>query len=158
VDVLIAGGLLRGFMEYDFPVIPGRDFAGVVESVGAGVTSYAPGDEVLGWFTGPVLHDGTWAELTVVAESGFVTRKPAALGFHEAAALPLAGMTAHGAVAAVSGGAGTTVLVVGAGGGVGSFAVQLAALTGASVIATARPGDESRLLALGAAETVDYSA
>ena len=157
VDVLIAGGVLRGMMEYVFPVIPGRDFAGRVERVGDGVTAFAAGDEVLGWFMQPVLHEGTWAEYAVVAESGFVARRPAGLDVVQAAALPLAAMTAHALVEAVAAAPGTKLLVVGAGGGVGVFAVQLAARCGAAVIATARPGDERRLRELGAAETVDYT-
>jgi NADPH:quinone reductase-like Zn-dependent oxidoreductase len=156
VDVLIAAGALRGVMEYEFPVVPGRDFAGVVERIGAGVADYGEGDEVTGWITSPTLHDGTWAEYVVAPAGGSVARRPPRLGVVEAAALPLAGMTAFAAVEAVAPGRGDVVLVAGAGGGVGSFAVQLAARRGADVVATAAPGDEVRLAALGAAETVAY--
>ncbi len=157
VDVLIAAGVLRGMMEYAFPVIPGRDFAGVVERVGPEVTRFAVGDEVLGWITSPVLHDGTWAEFAVAAETGFVAHRPAVLDAVRAGALPLAGQTALAAVDAVAPSAGERVLVVGASGGVGSFAVQLAAQRGATVIATSKPGEEAWLGGLGAAETVDYT-
>jgi NADPH:quinone reductase-like Zn-dependent oxidoreductase len=158
VDALITRGALRGMMEYDFPVIPGRDFSGVVESVGPAVASFSPADEVLGWFTFPVLHTGSWAEYVVIAESRFVAHKPESLDFVQAAALPLGATTAHGTVEAVTAAPGSRVLIVGAGGGVGGYAVQLAAMRGANVIATARPGDEARLRELGAAETVDFTA
>jgi NADPH:quinone reductase-like Zn-dependent oxidoreductase len=85
VDVLIAGGMLRGMMEYEFPVVPGRDFAGVVERAGSAVTRYGAGDEVLGWVTSSTLHHGSWAEYVVAAETGFLVRKPAGLDFIQAA-------------------------------------------------------------------------
>jgi NADPH:quinone reductase-like Zn-dependent oxidoreductase len=158
VDVLIAAGALRGMMEYEFPVVPGRDFTGTVERAGPGVTRFREGDPVLGWITSQTLHDGTWAEQVVTAESRFVVPRPAALDAVHAAALPLAGLTALTAVEAVAPEPGELVLVVGAGGGVGAFAVQLAARRGATVIATTKPGEESWLTGLGAAETVDYTA
>jgi D-arabinose 1-dehydrogenase-like Zn-dependent alcohol dehydrogenase len=61
VDAYTAMGALKGMMEYEFPVILGRDLAGVIERVGAGVTRYAVGDEVFGWVAKTVLHDGTYA-------------------------------------------------------------------------------------------------
>jgi NADPH:quinone reductase len=157
IDVLTAAGAMRGMMEYDFPVVPGRDFAGLVEAVGSEVVGSRAGDAVLGFLTKPLLHEGAWAEFATVPVDGFVVPKPEALDFTAAAALPIAALTALAAVDAVDPQPGDLVLVIGAGGGVGSFAVQLAAQRGASVIATAKPGDEQRLLDLGAAETVDYT-
>ncbi|HVN61954.1 MAG TPA: NADP-dependent oxidoreductase [Gaiellaceae bacterium] len=157
IDVLAAAGALRGMMEYDFPVVPGRDFAGVVERVGSEVVGSRVGDAVLGFVTKPTLHDGAWAEYVTVPVDGFVVPKPEQLDFAAAAALPVAALTALAAVDAVDPHPGDVVLVIGAGGGVGSFAVQLAARRGATVIASAKPGDEQRLLDLGAAETVDYT-
>ena len=157
VDVLAAAGALRGMMEYTFPVVLGRDFSGVVESVGSEVVGSRVGDAVLGFLTKPTLHDGAWAEYLTVPVDGFVVPKPEALDFAAAAALPVAALTALAAVDAVDPRPGDLVLVIGAGGGVGSFAVQLAAQRGASVITTAKPGDEQRLLDLGAAETIDYT-
>ena len=156
-DVLFAAGALREMMEYDFPVVPGRDFAGVVEAVGPEVVGSRVGTPVLGYLTAPRPHEGAWADYLTVPVDGFVVAKPAELDFEEAAALPVAGLTALAAVDAVDPHPGDVVLVIGAGGGVGSFAVQLAAQRGASVIATAKPGDERRLLDLGAAETIDYT-
>ncbi len=157
IDVLAAAGALRGMMEYDFPVVPGRDFAGVVEGVGSEVVGSRAGDAVLGYLTKPTLHDGAWAEYLTVPVDGFVVPRPEALDVAAAAALPVAALTALAAVDAVDPHPGDVVLVIGAGGGVGSFAVQLAAQRGATVIATAKPGDEQRLLDLGAAETIDYT-
>jgi len=157
IDVLVAGGALKGMLGYEFPVVPGRDFAGTVDGVDSDVSRFRVGDEVFGWLNKPTLHDGAWAEYATVPEDGFVARKPDGLDFTEAAALPLAGVTALVAVDEVDPQAGDTVLVVGADGGVGSYAVQLAASRGATVLATAKPGDEPRLRALGAAETIDYT-
>ena len=158
-DVFQASGYLIGMMEHRFPTVVGRDFAGVIEAVGSERRDVAVGDEVFGFVPStPPLHDGTLAEL--VAGSGLVlARKPAGLSFEAAAAIPLAGATALDSVDAVAIGPGDTVLIVGATGGVGSIALQLAAQRGATVIATAKAGDEEAFVrALGATETVDYAA
>ena len=157
IDVLIAGGVLKGMMEYEFPAVPGRDFAGTVEQVGSDAGRYDIGDDVFGFLTKPTVHEGAWAEYVTVPEDGFVARKPSGLDFTEAAALPLAGVAALVAVDAFDPHEDDTVLVVGADGGVGSYAVQLAAKRGAMVIATVKPDDEQRLRELGAAETIDYT-
>src|SRR5438128_4614588 len=157
IDVLVAGGVLKGMMEYAFPAVPGRDFAGTLEQVGSEVGRFEAGDEVFGFLTKPTVHEGAWAEYVTVPEDGFVARKPSGLAFTGAAALPLAGVTALLAVDAVDPHEDETVLVVGADGGVGSYAVQLAANRGAMVIATVRSGDERRLRELGATETIDYT-
>ena len=157
IDVLVGGGVLKGMMEYEFPAVPGRDFAGTVEQVGADAGRFEVGDDVFGFLTKPTVHEGAWADYATVAEDGFIARKPAGLEVSEAAALPLAGVTALVSVDAVDPREGDTVLIVGADGGVGSYAVQLAAKRGATVIATAKPDDEQRLRELGAAETIDYT-
>jgi len=157
VDVGIASGAMKAMMAYEFPVVLGRDFAGVVERVGPRASRYRPGDELIGFVFGSRLHEGTWADFVVVPEDGYVARKPAGLDFGQAGALPLAGATALLAVDTVAPVEGERVLVVGAGGGVGGYVVQMAAGRGARVIATARPGDEDRLRALGAAETIDFT-
>jgi len=83
----------------------------------------------------PTVHDGTWAELIVVTEDNFVAGKPAGVELAAAGAAPLAGITALSALDALGVSEGDTVLIVGANGGVGSFAVQLAANAGATIIA-----------------------
>lgn len=157
VDNAIASGMLKGMVDHEFPVVLGRDYAGVVEQVGPGTTRYAIGDEVFGFLThaNPTVHDGAWADLIVVPEDNFVAAKPEGVEPAEAGAAPLAGITAMLAVDALELSSEDTVLIVGATGGVGSFAVQLAARTGASVIAPALPDDETYLRDLGITELVD---
>jgi NADPH:quinone reductase-like Zn-dependent oxidoreductase len=156
IDVAVSSGLMRSMVDYRFPVVIGFDGAGIVDAVGEGVTDISIGDEVLGHYTlGSELHHGTLAEHALLTADATVV-KPASLAFTEAAALPLAGSAALKAAEAVDLRPGETVLIAGAGGGVGSFAIQLARATGATVIATGRPDDAQRLLRLGAAEVVDY--
>jgi NADPH2:quinone reductase len=156
-DVAVATGMLRGMMEYQFPVTIGLDLAGVGEEVGSEVSRYQVGDEVFGFLGKAVLHEGTWADYVASPEDMFVAPKPTSLDFLEAAALPVAGVAALMSVDALDPSEGDRVLVVGATGGVGSYAVQLAAKRGAKVIATARQEDEDYLGDLGAAETIDYT-
>ncbi|WP_328315740.1 NADP-dependent oxidoreductase [Streptomyces sp. NBC_00388] len=138
------------------PLILGWDVSGVVEEVGFGVTTLAPGDEVyaMPWFPRPA---GAYAEY-VTAPSRQFARKPASLSHIEAAALPLAALTAWQALvdtARVS--SGQRVLVHAAAGGVGHLAVQIAKHLGAEVIATAREPRHGWLKELGADQTIDYT-
>jgi NADPH:quinone reductase-like Zn-dependent oxidoreductase len=157
VDAAIAGGMLRGMVEHVFPVILGRDYAGVVEQAGSGVTAYASGDEVYGFLrhADPDVHDGTWAELIAVPTDYSIARKPAAADLATAGAAPLAGITALAGIDALELSEGDVVLIVGATGGVGTFAVQLAAHSGATVIAPGLPEDDRYLRSLGVAEMLD---
>jgi NADPH:quinone reductase-like Zn-dependent oxidoreductase len=139
------------------PFILGWDVAGVVEEVGFGVTTLAPGDKVYGmpWF--PRVAGG-YAEF-VTAPSRHFTRMPAGSTFEEAAAVPLAGLTAWQALvdtAAVR--PGQRVLITAAAGGVGHLAVQFAKHLGAHVIAVAGARNQQWLTGLGADEVVDYTA
>ncbi|HYF76889.1 MAG TPA: NADP-dependent oxidoreductase [Symbiobacteriaceae bacterium] len=157
-DLSVAAGWLKGMMEHRFPVVLGKDFAGTVETVGAGVSRFAVGDRVFGVVMKPVLGDGAFGEFVTVPESFGISHMPAELNFQAAGALGLAGVAALMAVDAVAPAANETVLVSGATGGVGAFAVQLAAARGAKVIATAKPGDETTFARqMGATQTVDYS-
>jgi NADPH:quinone reductase-like Zn-dependent oxidoreductase len=118
------------------PFVPGWDVAGVVVSCGYGVTRFAPGDRVFGTPRFP-RRAGGYAEY-LTAPSLQLSRIPAGLGFAEAAALPLAALTAWQSLEAAAVGAATAVLIHGASGGVGHLAVQLAAALGADVVATGR--------------------
>jgi NADPH:quinone reductase-like Zn-dependent oxidoreductase len=127
----------------------GGDVAGVVEAVGKHVTHLRPGDEVYG------VGSGAFAEY--VAGKSLV-RKPANLSFEEAAAVPIAALTALQALRDKGGlQAGQRVLINGAGGGVGTFAVQLAKAMGAHVTVTTRPDKAELLRSLGADEVIDYT-
>jgi NADPH2:quinone reductase len=155
VDNAIAAGMLNGMFEHEFPVVLGRDFAGVVEQAGPGAARYAAGDDVFGFVlhADPAVGRGTWAELIAVAETTVASR-PAGVATSAAGATPLAGITALYAVDALGLEAGESVLVVGATGGVGSFAVQLASLADAEVFAPALAEDEEYLRGLGVTEIV----
>ena len=157
VDAAIAGGVLRQMAEHDFPVTLGRDYAGVVEYAGSDTTRYRVGDEVYGFVpaTNPTVQDGSWAELIVVAESGWVAARPASLELQVAGVSPLAGVTALDALDALQPAEGETVLVIGATGGVGSLFVQLASTAGAHVVAPALAEDEEYLTGLGVSEILD---
>lgn len=158
-DAFQASGGLMGAMPHDLPTVIGRDLAGVVEAVGSKRTDVAVGDEVLGFVKStPPLHSGTWAELVAGDVNLILALKPADLSWESAAAIPLAASTALGSVDAIDPAAGDTVLIMGATGGVGAFAVQLAARRGAHVIASAKAGeDDAFVRSLGADETIDYT-
>lgn len=155
-DYTVANGHLKHRMEHHFPVVLGRDFAGTVEATGDGVEQFRPGDKVFGVVMGAALGPGSFAEY-VNTPSAFAAVMPDGLGEATAGAVGLAGATAFDCVEAVDPAKGETVLVVGATGGVGAFAVQLAAARGARVIGTAGSGDEAAFVrGLGAHETVDH--
>ena len=159
IDNAVAAGMLAQMgLPHEYPVVLGRDAAGVVEQVGPGVDHVAVGDEVLGHvLLAPPISAGTLAEYAVLP-AATVAPKPAGLDFTAAAALPLAGASAAQSVEAIDPQPGQTVLVNGASGGVGSFAVQLLAARGVTVVATGKPEDAERLTALGAAQVIDYTA
>ncbi|RJL34161.1 NADP-dependent oxidoreductase [Bailinhaonella thermotolerans] len=139
------------------PLIPGWDVSGVVEAAGRGVTRFRPGDEVHGLVAFPY-RASAYAEYTL-ARPRDLARKPRALSHAEAAALPMAALTAWQALvefAEVR--RGDRVLVHAAGGGVGHLAVQIAKARGAHVIGTARAGKHALLRGLGADELIDYTA
>ncbi len=158
-DVFQANGYLFGMMEHAMPTVVGRDFAGIVEAVGPSVRGFAVGDDVFGFIPStPPLKSGAFAEYVSGGPELILAHKPAALGVHEAAALPLVGSAALDLLEAIDAKAGDVVLIVGATGGVGSMAVQLAAQRGLVVVATARPEEDAFVRELGAAETIDYTA
>ena len=131
--------------------VRGVDVAGVVESVGAAVTRFVPGDEVFGG------GGGTFAELARSKETSLV-HKPTNLSFEEAAAVPVAGLTALQGLRDAGGvRAGRQVLVYGAGGGVGSYAVQIARALGATVTAVTRTDMVDLVRSLGAERVIDHT-
>jgi len=158
-DNLVAGGVYRDRLEHRFPAVFGRDVAGVVEEAGSSVTRLAVGDTVFGFVKRDYIGNGTFAELVAVQSDRFVTHRPSNLVLEEAGALGLASVTALQCLDSLELGAGATVFVNGATGGVGSFAVQLARASGLRVVATGRPGaEEEHVRKLGADAVVDWSA
>ncbi|MFC8797404.1 NADP-dependent oxidoreductase [Promicromonospora sp. NPDC057138] len=154
VDWKIRSGYLEGLIDMQLPAIPGWDVAGVVEQVGLDTPEFQVGDEVYGYVRKDTVHGGTFAEL-VAAPVRTLARKPASLSFEEAAAVPLAGLTAYQAIRRSAVRASQTVLVHAAAGGVGAFAVQIAKELGARVIGTASEANHEFLRSLGA-EPVTY--
>lgn len=149
VDHKMREGNLAGAFPYRFPLILGWDAAGVVEAVGPAVTRFAPGDEVLGYNRRHELALGTYAEYTTGPEDVWEA-KPERLSFEEAAAIPLAGLTAQQALDAAHLHEDETVAITGGSGGVGHLAVQLARARGARVIASASGLNHEFVRSLGA--------
>ena len=134
--------------------VRGTDVAGIVEAVGAGVTRLRPGDEVFGWCGG---LGGAFAEYAAASEDALAP-KPANLTFERAAAVPMAGLVAlqalrdHGGVRA-----GQKVLVNGASGGIGTFAVQIAKALGAEVTGVCSTRNVDLVRSIGADHVIDYT-
>ena len=154
-DILAAEGipyvtrLTAGMSRPKRPLL-GTDVAGVVEAVGSARAGVEPGDAVLGW------ADGAFAELAV-ARPGLLVRKPSALTFEQAAAVPTAAVTAWQALHKVDSLTGRRVLVLGASGGVGTFAVQIATALGAEVTGVASTRNRDLVRSLGADHVLDYT-
>lgn len=153
VDWKIMAGGLDPLMEVQFPVVPGWDVSGVVESVGIDVPEWAPGDEVISYARTDWVHGGTMAEY-VALPARLLAPKPASVDWDRAASLPLAGLTAYQVLGRLEVAADRTVLVHNASGGVGGYAVQLAVARGARVIGTASEANHDYLRSLGAEPVV----
>jgi NADPH:quinone reductase-like Zn-dependent oxidoreductase len=154
VDFKTREGKQAERFPFHFPLVLGWDAAGVVEKVGAAVTWFKPGDEVYGFLRRHDLQYGTYAQYTTAPE-GFFAPKPPELTFAEAAAVPLAALTAHQGLEALGLRGGEVLFLAGGSGGVGHYVVQLARSRGARVIATASARNQDFLRELGA-EPVDY--
>ncbi|MCB2412778.1 NADP-dependent oxidoreductase [Demequina sp. TTPB684] len=149
VDWKARQGYLEGLIDTVFPAVPGWDIAGVVVRVGADAPEFEVGDEVYGYARKDVLGGGTLAEQVAVPVRA-LAHKPASVSFEQAAAVPLVGLTALRSVRRSHVGAGDNVLIHNGSGGVGGFAIQLARLAGATVVATASPRNHEYLKSLGA--------
>lgn len=139
----------------DLPAVLGMDFAGTVEATGDGVTGFAVGDEVYGCAGGLADLQGTLADY-ISADCRLVAPKPKTLSMHEAAALPLVGITAYEGLQRAGVQAGQTVLVHGGAGGVGHVAVQLAKHFGANVYATVSGEKPTAIMNQYGATAIDY--
>ncbi len=149
VDWKLRSGMYKDFMPVTFPSTPGREFSGVVEEVGASVNDFSKGQRVFG----PA--SGTYAEYVVVRAAD-VAPIPEGVSFEKAAAVALGALTAWHVVEDAALKPGHSVVVIGAAGGVGLFAVQFARLKGAKVAGVASTANLSFVKSLGA-EPVDYA-
>jgi len=155
-DVAVANGYLTGMMEHKYPVVLGKDFAGIVEDLGGGVTRFRLGDEVFGVVTESVLSSGSFAEYIVVNESASIYAIPDGATMSDAGAIGLAGAAAIDSIDAAKIEPLDVVLIVGATGGVGTLILQYAVDAKANIIATATPGIAAEFVTdLGAAATVN---
>jgi NADPH2:quinone reductase len=157
MDRTLASGDWRP-MPATFPMVLGADGAGVVEKLGEGTSRFSVGDDLVYQLLIPPLGSaGTYAEYVAVTEDAPLVRVPGGLDDVVAAALPTAGGTGLSLVDLLEPLTDKTVLIVGAGGGVGSFATQFAVNVGGNVIANVRAPDAERMRTYGATETIDHT-
>lgn len=155
VDANIRAGNMQGPMPLTLPHVPGLDLAGTVDALGTDTNGFAVGDRVVGFL--PFVVDGASADY-VLAPAESLAAAPTSIPLADAAALPLVGLTAWQALfehADLT--SGQRILVNGASGAVGGYAVQLARAVGAHVIATGTASNEQHLLELGADEVIDHT-
>ena len=158
IDWKIRQGYMAQMMPLQFPATMGGDFSGVVTEVGEGVSGFSAGDEVYGQAGVLLGGSGTFAEYALVSAQN-VAQKPKNISHQEAAGLPLAGVSALQALSEnIDLKKGQKILIHGGGGGVGSFAVQLAKYLGAYVYTTVSTEDAAYVKGLGADEVIDYTA
>ena len=153
-DNLVLQGYLKDRMEHRFPLVPSADLAGTVDAIGSGVDGFAVGDSVFGVTGKMVMGEGTLAEFAT-ASTATIAKRPVAVSEVSAAALPLAGVSALMSVETAALRPNDVVVIVGASGGIGSYAVQLAAATGAHVIGITSKGKTEYVKSLGAHEVID---
>ena len=156
MDAVIRAGYAKDWIEHRFPLTPGSDYAGTVEAVGPGVEGIEVGDEVFGANGKPYAGEGSFAEfIAAVAERS--TKRPASVPVEKAASLPTAAGTALAAIDALGATNGDTIAIIGAAGGVGGFATQLAVHRGLEVIAVTKAEHADYVRGLGASEVIDYT-
>jgi len=156
VDAKLSRGYLSDMIPHEFPVTLGWDMAGVVEERGFSARRFRVGEEVYSYTRRPKLQHGAFAEYICLPES-YLSKKPINISFEEAAAIPLACLTAYQSLFdAGQLKTGETIGILGASGGVGTFAVQLAKSEGAEVIAVASKANHNYLKELGADHCIDY--
>ena len=155
-DTVVLKGALKDRMQHDFPLIPCSDFAGTVDALGSGVDGWKVGDQAFGQLGKMSFGHGSLAEFTT-ASPATIARRPAAIDAQFGAALPLAGVSAWMCIEPMGLKNGDVVVILGAAGGIGGFAVQIAKHTGAHVVGVARGENTGYLRGLGADEVIDYT-
>jgi len=156
-DWKVRAGYFKDFVPFQMPFVVGTDFSGTVAGLGSRTTGFAVGDAVFG--RSQFGRSGSYAEYTTT-RPGLIAAKPASLDHVHAAAVPTASLAAWQSLLGEGGidlRPGQTILIHGAAGGVGSFAVQLAKWRGAKVLGTASAKNESHLRALGVDQVIDYA-
>ncbi|NBC27816.1 MAG: zinc-binding dehydrogenase [Bacteroidetes bacterium] len=157
VDAAVARGMLKDVIPTEFPVVPGWDVAGIVEERGHAARRFENGDEVYAYARRPVIQHGTFAEYISLPEN-YLAHRPQSVSIKEAGGIPLVGLTAYQSLFdAGSLKEGETLLILGASGGVGSVAIQLAKNVGATVIGVASEKNHEYMQDLGADKVIDYS-
>ncbi|GAB0104090.1 NADP-dependent oxidoreductase [Nocardia sp. JMUB6875] len=151
VDIGVRAGAFSAILPEQDYWVPGLEFAGRIEAVGSGVDGTQVGQPVVGLIPWLATFAGSYTDYLVIS-ADLVAAAPTNVDLTSASTLPLNAITADLAVSHAGAAAGKTVLVTGAAGGVGGYAVQLAATLGAKVIAVAGPGDEDLVRRLGASE------
>jgi NADPH:quinone reductase-like Zn-dependent oxidoreductase len=157
VDAAVARGMLNEVIPAEFPAIPGWDMAGIVEERGHSARRFEEGDQVYAYARRPVIKHGTFAEYVVLPES-YLAYAPTELTIEESGGIPLVGLTAYQSLFQFGRQQPQqTLLILGASGGVGTMAIQLAKSAGANVIGVAGAKNQKYMKELGADETIDYS-
>jgi NADPH:quinone reductase-like Zn-dependent oxidoreductase len=156
VDWKIREGLLQGRLPHQFPIILGWDAAGVVQEVGTEIKNFKIGDEVFAYCRKDRIHDGAYAEYIVLTPN-HLSLRPKNLSWEEAAAVPLAALTAYQVLfESLMLKKNERILIHAGAGGVGGFAIQLAREAGAVVLSTASTTHHDYVRSLGSAEVIDY--
>jgi NADPH2:quinone reductase len=156
VDWKIRVGMLENHMPHHFPIVLGWDAAGIISALGPNVKKFKIGDEVFAYCRKSIIQEGTYAEY-ICFNADDVALKPKDLSFAQAAAIPLAGLTAWQALFdAAKLQKGESVLIQAGAGGVGSLAIQFAKIAQARVITTARKSNHNYVKSLGADQIIDY--
>ncbi|ALQ69081.1 NADP-dependent oxidoreductase [Bacillus thuringiensis] len=154
IDFKIRDGKVKMLLKYEMPLILGNDFSGVITKVGSKVTRFKVGDEI---YARPRKNKiGTFAEYIAIHEDD-IALKPKNLSFEEAASIPLVGLTSYQALHDIMQlQKGQKILIHAGSGGVGTFAIQLAKIMGATVTTTASEAGANLVKSLGAAEIINY--
>ncbi|MCC5905468.1 MAG: NADP-dependent oxidoreductase [Balneolaceae bacterium] len=157
VDTAIVRGLMKEKIHAEFPAVPGWDLAGKVEETGFAARRFKPGDEVYAYVRRPFIGQGTFAEYVAIPES-YLALRPQNISMEEAGGIPLVGLTAYQSLFDAGNlQQGQIVLILGASGGVGTFAIQLAKTKGVEVIGVASEKNHNYMKELGADHTIDYN-
>ena len=151
IDPGRASGVMRQAFPLELPWIPGGDVSGTVESIGEGVTDFKPGDEVFGYS----MTGSAYAEFVAI-DAASIALRPPTVTVEQGAAVAVVGQTAIQSLELAKVASGSTVLIQGGAGGVGSLAIQIAHKAGAHVITTAQSRQRDTLLQLGADRVIDH--